>query len=260
MLASFLNKLSRTVGEQPTTYHWLMIGKLSGWVFLGFIVASLLVGGLTYVLSLVGVPFKLIDPTVLNSILAAVVYGLSLALVIGLPWLIKRYRTTRSELGLSRLPEWFDVLLAPAGFIVYLIGSGLLIYTVTQLIPGFNVNQQQDLGFSNVSQRYELILAFLTLVIIAPLAEEMLFRGYLYGKLRKAVPLWVAMLVTSILFGVLHGQWNVGIDVFVLSLVMCTLREMTGSIWAGVLLHMIKNGLAFFLLFVLPILQVTLGM
>jgi len=35
-------------------------------------------------------------------------------------------------------------------------------------------------------------------------------------------------------------------------LVLCTLRIVTGSIWAGVLLHMIKNGLAFYVLFVAP--------
>jgi len=150
-------------------------------------------------------------------------------------------------------------LLAPAGFIIYLLCSGVVMYAVTQWVPGFNATQQQDVGFSNLAKQYELLLAFVALVIIAPVAEETLFRGYLYGKLRKSVPIWVAMLVTSALFGALHGQWNVGIDVFVLSLVMCTLREITGSIWAGILVHMIKNGLAFFILFIYPLLSHTIG-
>jgi membrane protease YdiL (CAAX protease family) len=259
MLANFLNKLRHPANGAAATYRWWMIPALAAWVFVSFIVASLLVEGAAYGVAKLGVSLKTIDPTVLNAVLAACIYALSLVVVIGVPWWVKHYRTTRTDLGLTRLPEWFDLLLAPAGFIVYLLGSGLVIYIVSQVVPGFNVNQQQNTGFSHMAQQYELLLAFVTLVIIAPLAEETLFRGYLYGKLRNYVPIWVAMLATSALFAFLHGQWNVGIDVFVLSLVMCTLREVTGSIWAGVLIHMIKNGLAFFLLFIYPLLHVTIG-
>jgi membrane protease YdiL (CAAX protease family) len=87
-----------------------------------------------------------------------------------------------------------------------------------------------------------------------------LFRGYLYGKLRKITPIWVAIVMTSLTFGVAHLwtggdgplQWAVMIDTFVLSLVMCVMREHTGAIWITILMHMAKNGLAFYLLFVNP--------
>lgn len=229
------------------------------WVFAGFIGAQLLAEGLFYAFGKLGVSFAGIDQTVLMFALAACVYVLSLVVVIGVPWLVRRYRTSCGELGLTRLPSWSDILLAPAGFIVYLLATGVVMYLVMQFVPGFDAGQQQDIGFSNLVQRYELLLAFVALVVIAPIAEEMLFRGYLYGKLRREVPIWVAALVTSALFGALHGQWNVGIDVFVLSLVMCALREVTGSIWAGILLHMLKNALAFFILFIYPLLQATMG-
>jgi membrane protease YdiL (CAAX protease family) len=58
--------------------------------------------------------------------------------------------------------------------------------------------------------------------------------------------------------GLLEGV-NVALDVFILSIVMCGLREMTGSIWAGVVLHMMKNGLAFYLLFINTALLSTMG-
>jgi membrane protease YdiL (CAAX protease family) len=53
----------------------------------------------------------------------------------------------------------------------------------------------------------------------------------------------------SALFGLAHMQWNVAIDVFVLSMVACYLRELTGSIWAGIILHCLKNLIAFIALF-----------
>ncbi|RYZ49901.1 MAG: CPBP family intramembrane metalloprotease, partial [Sphingobacteriales bacterium] len=66
-------------------------------------------------------------------------------------------------------------------------------------------------------------------------------------------------IVTSIVFGAIHGQWNVAVDVFALSLILCSLREITGSIWAGVLLHMLKNGIAFYFLFIGPVVAPGLG-
>ena len=76
-----------------------------------------------------------------------------------------------------------------------------------------------------------------------------MFRGMLYGGLRRSkMPWWGAAVIVSALFGLAHMQWNVAIDVFVLSMVACYLRELTGGIWAGFMLHMLKNGLAFFVL------------
>ena len=96
-------------------------------------------------------------------------------------------------------------------------------------------------------------LAFITLVVIAPIIEEIIFRGWLYGKLRIIIPKWLAILITSLLFGLIHMQWNVGISVFAMSIVTCTLREITGTIYSGILVHMINNGVAFCLVYIVGI-------
>jgi membrane protease YdiL (CAAX protease family) len=229
------------------------------WVAVGFAIAQAVLTIAVSVLSLMGVPIKALNQTVLQTAFAALVYILTLAVVVGLPWWIRKYRTDQAELGLARLPSWLDIGLAPAGFVIYMLVTVVITAGVTALIPGFDIDQVQNTGFSNIAYRYEYILAFATLVIIAPLAEEILFRGYLYGKLRRYIPVWAAILLTSALFGLIHGQWNVGVDVFALSIVLCTLREITGSIWAGVLLHIMKNGLAFYVLFINPSLFNTIS-
>lgn len=227
----------------------MVIGLLA-WVLVSFILSSAIVAVVMWIMTEVGVSFTGFNQTILNTVLAVVVYILTLIIVVGVPWLIKKSSTTKEDVGLTRLPSWMDILMAPAGFVVYFIVSGILTFTVTQLVPGFDTSQVQQTGFEGISQRYEYILAFATLVVLAPVAEEILFRGYLYGKLRKYVPVWVAILATSALFGIVHGQWNVGLDVFALSIILCTLREVTGNIWAGILLHMLKNGIAFYFLFI----------
>lgn len=234
------------------SYRWWLLIVVPVWVFVGFMTAQLLIAATFLILKTIGVSFAAINESVLSTAVAALVYVLSLLIVLGLPWLLKKRITTPKDIGLTQLPTWADIGLAPAGFIVYVLASGIVVYAISQLFPGFNATQAQDVGFSNLTEHYEYTLAFITLVVVAPFAEETLFRGYLYGKLRKSVPLWLAMIVTSALFGAIHGQWNVGVDVFVLSMVACSLREVTGGIWAGILLHMLKNGLAFYILFINP--------
>ena len=133
-----------------------------------------------------------------------------------------------------------------------------MVGALVSLIPGFDSEQAQKVGFDGVTTTAEYVMAFIGLVVLPPIFEELLFRGYLFGRLRKYVPFWLAAIVTSIAFGFVHGQWNVGVDTFVLSIFLCYLREHTGSLWASMLLHGIKNGLAYFFLFIAPLLGFNL--
>lgn len=250
MLRSFLHKF---IAQKM----WLAL-VLPAWVYGSFILSQAVVGVVFGLLSTAGVDFRAVNQAVLTTVAGGIIYIITLVMAIGLPWIIKRNKTTRIELGLTRLPEWLDFLLAPAGFFVYVILSAIFAL-LAGMLPFVDPEQVQDTGFSQISQQYEFVLAFLMLIIIAPIAEEVLFRGYLLGKLRQYVPVWVAILITSVLFGIVHGAWNIGIDVFALSIVLCVLRIMTKSLWAPIMLHMVKNSVAFYLLFINPTLMSTLG-
>ena len=152
---------------------------------------------------------------------------------------------------MQRLIEWRDIGMAIVGAVAYIALTVSLSFVAQAIIPGFNPNQAQDVGVSDRLFSLDLAIAFVVLVIVVPLCEELIFRGILYGKLRSAkLPVAANVFFVSLLFGVAHGQWNVGIDTFALSLVLCTLREYTGSIWSGFLLHAIKNSVAFYAVYV----------
>ncbi len=213
-----------------------------------FIVASYVVGYgarlMTYVVP--GFTFT----TVTQLWMRVVVEIVTLAVVVLAARSLKLGRLTRQSVGITRSLTWLDIGLALAGLVVYAIVA-MVALALAHLVPFFNPNQTQELG-STMLPSLERLAAFISLVICVPIIEEILFRGVLFGKLRQAnMPFWPAALVVSVLFGVAHGQWNVGIDVFCLSMVASYLREMTGSIWAGVLLHMIKNAVAFTFVYVL---------
>jgi len=172
-------------------------------------------------------------------------------------WLLKVKKSSFKEIGLV-WPTIKDVGMAIVGFGVYFL-MYLLIATAAKLIfPGLNFEQEQQIGFETARANWELILVFFSLVIMPPLVEEILARGFLYTGLKTKWPKWAAVVVTSVMFAMAHLQfgsgapllWVAAIDTFTLSLVLIYLREKSGNLGAPIVLHMLKNGLAFALLFI----------
>lgn len=211
------------------------------------------------------------EKPVMTGVFSALSYLLTLVMVLAVPlskshkqkkakktgkW--KWVNSDRKTLGLSGWPTWTDIGLAPVGFLVYcLLAAGLI--ALFSLFPWFNAEEAQEIGFSYYVNGFDRVVAFVTLVVVAPIAEEIIFRGWLYGWLREKiaaeysnkVSMIVSIFLVSLLFGLVHGQWNVGVNVFAMSIVLCGMREITGTIYSGILLHMVKNGVAFWMLFMM---------
>lgn len=192
-----------------------------------------------------------------NSVYAQFAYILiaeSLAIWLVLK-LLERAKIARTRIGLIR-PQLRDAGRALLGYGIYFVAYIIIILVATQYSDLINVDQKQQIGFDNAAG-VGLIAVFLSLVILPPIAEEIMFRGFLFTSLRAKFRFRYAVIFTSILFGVAHLQfgsgapllWVAAIDTFVLSCVLCYLREKSGSLWPGILLHALKNGIAFVALF-----------
>lgn len=230
------------------------------WVGVSVITSQFIVGSL--MISMLGVN-KFSQP-LWTAIYMACVYLLTVVFVIWMPHQIsktrkkKQFLANRTELGLKGVPTWTDIGLAPVGMVVYLILAYVLMVIFNQF-PWFNATEAQNLGFNHYITGLDRSLAFFAMVVIAPIAEEMVFRGWLYGKLRskfssettESISVIASSLLVSVLFGLVHLQWNIGVNVFALSMVACAFREITGTIYAGILLHILKNGIAFYMVYVL---------
>ncbi len=206
---------------------------------------------------IVGVPMLIIlgsdtlKTPLIATIFSVLVYVLSFIFLLFTFKHIKPLKTpvTRNEFGLNNLVPFSDIGLALAGFFGYLAFSAILT-ALFSVFSWFNLTETQPLLYSTLISPSGKILAALALVVAGPILEEVIYRGLIYGKLRKNHSLITSILTVSILFGFLHGQWNVGVDVFALSVVACLMRETTGTIYAGIILHMLKNAIAFYLLFI----------
>lgn len=184
------------------------------------------------------------------TIFSALVYTLSFLFLLLTFKHLKPLRApvTRNELGFKDLVTFSDIGLAIAGFFGYLAFSAILT-ALFSVFPWFNLTENQPLLYSTLISPLNKVFAAIALVVFGPILEEVIYRGLIYGKLRKKHSLITSILIVSILFGFLHGQWNVGVDVFALSVVACLMRETTGTIYAGIILHILKNTIAFYFLF-----------
>lgn len=80
--------------------------------------------------------------------------------------------------------------------------------------------------------------------LIVPLAEELVFRGCMYMRMRDWLPKWPAILAVSALFGIYHGNLLQGIYAFLIGILLCIVKEQYQTIWAPVLLHISANFMA----------------
>lgn len=156
-------------------------------------------------------------------------------------------------------------LVWPKGNVVWMFAKaagayyGLLIVVgvLLPLLTSIDIDQKQEIGFDSSAQGGQLVLVFFGLVVLPPLAEEIIFRGFLYTRFRKYFSVIGAALLVSLLFSIGHLQlgsgnaplWAAAIDTFILSMILVYMREKTGSILPGIALHALKNGIAFSVLF-----------
>lgn len=246
--------------EDGQKVRWSALESVSITLFMYFF--GQLVGGLLLYasLSLAGWPEQRITSWLSDNTLGqfVTIFVIEVITIFVLTRFLKRRKGSLQTIGLTKRPLLSDVGRAIGGYVVYFAVYLLVIWLVKTLVPNLDLEQKQEIGFEQVA-RTQLPLVFMSLVVLPPLTEELLMRGFLYTGLRAKVPKLAAVLITSFLFAIAHLQagssapllWVAAIDTFVLSVVLIQLKEKTGTLWAPIFLHALKNGIAFVALFVL---------
>ena len=87
--------------------------------------------------------------------------------------------------------------------------------------------------------------AIVTVVVMAPLFEEVIFRGVLLESTRARYGVVAAWLLSSAIFGIVHVHPTVVVNAFVMGLVLAFIYLRTDSLWSAIILHAINNGIAY---------------
>lgn len=149
-------------------------------------------------------------------------------------------RVVGEALGLRRF-NFARTLSLLIGLLVLIFAFDWLYgYVVTMLHLNIQTNDQVVLQQSKFAPltTYALLAGS---VLIAPLCEELFFRGLvLPGLLRELSPVW-AVLISAALFAIAHVDPNSFLPLFVIGLALGFIRLRSGSTWASISLHVLNN-------------------
>lgn len=164
---------------------------------------------------------------------------------------VLRRKVTWAELGVRRAPWlWLAAAVAIALFFIPLrAGIGLGVQLLLHL-PMDNLEARADILASELSWA-----GFLSTLLMAggviPFAEELFFRGVLYGWLRRRYGVWIGMAVSALVFAIAHADLAIGVSNLILGLVLAWVYERSQSLWVPVTVHAANNSLAVVLLYAL---------
>lgn len=148
---------------------------------------------------------------------------------------IRKYRVSWKTLGLRDFRG--KALGIGCGLMIAFYGFNL-VYTL--LLSVFNLQSRLDYAalFDELSSPW---LLFLGGVVVAPVVEEIFFRGFLFSGLRQRYNPKMAGLISAGLFAVVHFQPVNLIPILFLGLIFTYLYHRSGSIWPAVIMHVLTN-------------------
>ncbi len=232
----------RTPGPPP-----LPQGKVAVWhyhavdlLWMGFIV-------ITYATQSLGSAQLADRPTEVSISASGLIISMGFQLVMaGMTVVVMAWRVGPTEwLGL-RWREWPRVLL-----IAPLTVVAMWVLNIALLQSGY-LKWMESLGVEQVQDSVKLLgetpdpvifgLMAMAAVVVAPVCEEILFRGYLYGAAKRFAGPWVAGIGSALIFAAAHGSLMPLPPLFILGCLLVLSYEWTGSLWAPIAIHFCFNG------------------
>jgi uncharacterized protein len=145
------------------------------------------------------------------------------------------------QFGLRPTRFWRGVGWALLGMVAFYISAAIWVAVIGE--PEQSTAEDIGADESNVA----LYLAGVLFIWVAPIVEEVFFRGFFYGSLRTKLPTIWAALICGVVFGAIHfGSGVSAVPILmVLGVIFCLVRERTGSLYPCIGMHALNNTFAY---------------
>jgi membrane protease YdiL (CAAX protease family) len=135
-------------------------------------------------------------------------------------------------------------------FLAIVVTYGV-VYLVAKLKEGVSQDQSpQDTVEAfrkSVDWGFRILMGFMA-IVIAPVTEELIFRGFVYGVAKRFTDRWFATIFSAVMFSIVHMHVGSAPELFVLGVGFALAYEQTGCLLVPVFMHMIFNAWNIFLL------------
>jgi len=214
---------------------------------LGILVGSLVFPALVVGAVVVGFDFGETEQDFANAVLTIIFEGLFAASVL----LLARQRGINlTTLGFRRPERWSPLGIAVGGTYATLLIYNLALVALKEIgvdtgaIEGGNDIPIDD-GIDTVPLVALLTIFGIAVVAVAPLAEEIFFRGLVFRALDGVWASWAAIVVSGIAFGAFHLNLPVLVPFAVIGMLFAWAFKASGSLWITVIAHFIINTVSF---------------
>ena len=154
---------------------------------------------------------------------------------------VLRGREPVALFGLSRITPVLILLWAAVAILAaYPLMMGAVFLQELLFGPGEQLQKVVKTLLESDNTALKVVLG-LSAIIVAPLVEEIIFRGYLYAVIKRYTGCFFAAITTSLLFAVIHGNLPGIMPLFTLALILTLAYELTGCLWVPMVAHALFN-------------------
>lgn len=134
-------------------------------------------------------------------------------------------------------------------YIVIVIGTGIFAYGCNYVftITGFTNSSESYQNVAASQYNVSLVVGLVLYGVVSPFVEEVIFRGFLYGRMKVYMNWIVALVLSSLLFGIYHGNLVQGVYGFIMGLFFGLVYEKCKNFYLVVIMHDIANLVAFYI-------------
>ena len=209
-----------------------------GIVILSLLFAIIIGAGLTSILKALLPNFDSVNILLLSMLVSTLMIGLPVIVYLRINNLSFRKRLRINKISQTTL---LSIIIISIGFIIIIDELDRIVYALFGS-PDFLGELVEQLKITSI---YNGFLIILTTIIVAPLVEELLFRGFLQKVLEESwEDITKAILVTSLFFALVHLNPYWIVQIYLLGMLLGYLSWRTNSIIPGIILHGLNNGFA----------------
>ncbi|MGL4849161.1 MAG: lysostaphin resistance A-like protein [Clostridium sp.] len=139
---------------------------------------------------------------------------------------------------------YFIIIMILASMFIGVIISGV----ICQFIP------RNKAKFNSIEELRYSALGLMFTIIIAPILEEIIFRGILFNYLRRYCNIVVAIVIQALTFGIFHGDFFQGIYAVFMGIALAIIYMYTDSLWGNIIGHGLANLINMILIFKVAVL------
>lgn len=230
--------------KQSNTKRFPTIGDIVAMVLL-FFISQLLIGAIIGGLGFTQPATSAIDATDIETYMSeqlalgryvAVIYPISMLFSIAVLWLYVRLRGGRQAIKIRHSASGFNPSVVLVG-IVWLLAAQIMLEPLMTILPP---SESRGLGRG--------VWACFTAMVSAPIFEELLCRGLIFETLRKRWGTILSIVISSLLFGLMHMDPATVIVAVVAGMIFGVLYVRTSSLYTTIIIHSVNNAMAFALI------------